>query len=71
MNQEESEASLRETEQHVRVLEREMETVRVERERVQRELAAASGNKEETERILTEEVCTVRVCVYMLITINV
>ena len=33
-----------------------MEAERGERERVQRELVAAAGNKEEVERVLTEEV---------------
>lgn len=56
LSREESAASLREHEEHVRVMERELEEVKKARERVQQELAAASGNKEETERILTAEV---------------
>lgn len=56
LSREESVASLREHEEHVQVMERELEEAKQARERVQQELAAASGNREETERILTEEV---------------
>ena len=49
-------ASLEEREQEVERLESEMEKERERRERLERDLAAIAGNKEETERVLSEEV---------------
>ena len=48
--------SLQEREKEVERLAREMEEERERRERLERDLAAVAGNKEETERVLSEEV---------------
>ena len=66
LGQEESLASLREHDDHMRQLEREMEEVKGERGRVRKELEAVAGNREETERILTEEVRASHVIVMWL-----
>ena len=49
-------ASLQEREREVERLGREVEEERERRERLERDLAAIAGNKEEIERVLSEEV---------------
>ena len=49
-------ASLQEREKEVERLGREVEEERGRRERLEKDLAAAAGNKEEMKRVLSEEV---------------